>query len=226
LDPEAATYVDVAGEPLKLPPGDQEMSVTRVMRSGWPVAALIHDSQLQTDSDLVEALAEASLLLLENWRLLVELRASRSRLIGMAESERRRLERDIHDGAQQSLLAIQLKVVLAREATDIESLERQLGAIQREAQAAGEELRQLAHGIYPPELHDLGLAVALRSMAHRSSIPVRVSSRGIGRYPEAIEAALYFCTREAIQNATKHAGPGANVTVSATVSRQQAARSS
>jgi signal transduction histidine kinase len=211
--PDDATYVDINSEHVQLPPADGLQTVTHVTRDGWPVAALIHDPRLETDSDMVEGVAEASLMLLENWRLLAELRASRSRLIGAAELERQRIERDLHDGAQQSLLAIELKVAMARDATDPYELERQLNAIQREAEAATEELRQLTHGIYPQVLHDFGLPAALRALADRATIPVQVSSKGIGRYSEAIEAAAYFCTREAIQNATKHAGPAANVTV-------------
>jgi signal transduction histidine kinase len=211
--PDDATYVDVRGGHVTLPPGDDSNAVTHVTRDGWPVAALIHDPKLDTDSDMVEGLAEASLMLLENWRLLAELRASRSRLIGAAELERQRIERDLHDGAQQSLLAIELRVAMARDASNPHDLERQLNAIQREAEAAAEDLRQLARGIYPPVLRDFGLSIALHALADRATIPVRVSSKGVGRYSEAIEAAVYFCAREAIQNATKHAGPAANVTI-------------
>lgn len=218
-DPEMATYVGVGGESVALPRDGGERGVTYVARNGWPVAVLTHDRAIQTDSDVVEALAETSLALVENWRLVEELRASRSRLIKAAELERRRLERDLHDGAQQSLVAIQVKVAMAQEATDPRDLERQLGAIEREAEAAVEQLRRLAHGIYPPELHDFGLAVALRALADASPIPIRISSTGVGRYPEEIEAAIYYCACEAIQNAGKHAGPGANVAVTLTARR-------
>lgn len=208
-DPDDATYVDVNGQPVDQNGG--ELGVTRILRNGWPVALLIHDPVVPTDSDIVTGLAETSLMLLENWRLTEELRASRSRLIQAAETERRRIERDLHDGAQQSLVAIQLKVAMAHSANNREELERQLNAIQREAEAAVNEVRHLAHGIYPPELHDFGLAVALQSLAVAAAIPVRLINEGSGRYPDAIETALYFCTREAIQNAMKHAGAGARV---------------
>ena len=220
-DPESATYVGVGGDPVALPRDGGERGVTYVSRDGWPVAALIHDRALQTDSDIVEALAATSLTLLENWRLVEELRTSRSRLIKAAELERRRLERDLHDGAQQRLVAIQVKVAMAQQATDPQDRERQLGAIEREAEAAVKQLRRLAHGIYPPELHDFGLTVALRALADGSPVPIRVSTTGIGRYPDEIEAAIYYSASEAIQNAAKHAGPGANVAISL-VARQDA----
>ena len=102
---------------------------------------------------------------------------------------------------------------MAQDANDREAFKRQLDAIQSEADTAVEELRDLAHGVYPAVLYDFGLAVALRSLAAGAAIPVQVADRGIGRYRETIEAALYFCTREAIQNAAKHAGAGAKVTV-------------
>jgi signal transduction histidine kinase len=211
--PERAGYVDVYGAPVELPRDPRVRGVTRVTRGNGPVAALIHDPTLDTDSDVVEGLAATSLMLLENTRLVEELRASRSRIVEAAESERRRLERDLHDGAQQRLVAIQVRVDLARELTDPEDAAKQLDAIAEDAVAGLEELRALAHGIYPGVLHELGPAAALSSLARSSSVPIKVTDEGIARSSDAVEAAIYFCAREAIQNTAKHAGPGANVTV-------------
>jgi signal transduction histidine kinase len=187
--------------------------VTRVTRGNGPVAALIHDPTLDTDSDVIEGLAATSLMLLENTRLVEQLRASRSRIVEAAERERRHLEQDLHDGAQQRLVAIQVTLAIARELADSEDLAKQLATIQKNAEAAIEELRELAHGIYPAARHERGPASALRSLARSSSVPIKVADEGIGRSPDAVEAAIYVCAREAIHNTAKHAGPGAKVAV-------------
>jgi signal transduction histidine kinase len=211
---DRAAYVDVHGQPLKLPSRSSEHGITYVTNDDRPVAALIHDPLLETDSGLGEAVAATSLMLFENARLVEELRASRSRLVETAERERRRVEQDLHDGAQQRLIAIQIRVQMAREQAGGQQLARELDGIQREAVAALDELRALARGIYPPTLHDSGPAVALRSFALSAPIAVEVTDRGVGRLPDAIEAAIYYCAQEAIQNAVKHAGPGSHVSVS------------
>jgi signal transduction histidine kinase len=143
-----------------------------------------------------------------------ELRASRVRLVATADAERRRIERNLHDGAQQHLVALAVNMRLAADeiaqdptrATDVFA---GLGADVREAI---NELRSLAHGIYPPLLMDAGLVEALRVSAQRSPSPVTVTADGVGRYPTETEAAVYFCCMEALQNAAKHA-PGAAVRV-------------
>jgi signal transduction histidine kinase len=158
-------------------------------------------------------LAAISLMLLENTRLVEELRASRSRIVEAAERERRRIERDLHDGAQQRLVEIQVRLALARELAGSEDLAKQLDATQESAEAAVAELRALAHGIYPVVLRDLGPAAALRDLSDSSPVSIEVIDEGIGRSSDAIEAAIYFCAREAIQNTAKHAGPSATATV-------------
>lgn len=145
-------------------------------------------------------------------RLVEELRVSRLRVAQAAERERRRLERDLHDGAQQRLVEIQVRLGFARALVDRADLASELDALQDAAEAALDELRTLARGIYPSTLRANGPAAALRTLALRSPVPIRVVDEGIGRASAAIEAAIYFCAREAIQNATKHAGPGASVT--------------
>jgi len=211
--PEHSEYVDVDGAPLTLSDKPAARSITWVTRKDQAVAALVHDPALDTDSTVVEGLAATSLLLLDNARLVEELRASRSRIVDAGQRERRRLERDLHDGAQAQLVAIQIRLELARELSDPAQIVEQIDEAQSDLDTALEEIRALAHGIYPAELQDLGLASALRSLACRSPAPIHVVDEGIGRSSAAIEAAIYFCAREAIQNAAKHAGTRATVTV-------------
>jgi signal transduction histidine kinase len=168
-----------------------------------------------------EATGSSQTLQLEHSRLVEELRASRLRVVQAAERERQRLERDLHDGAQQRLVEIQVRLGFVRTLVDRADLAIELEALQEAAEAALDELRTLARGIYPSTLRDFGPAAALRTLAHRSPVPIRVVDEGIGRTSAAIEAAIYFCAREAIQNATKHAGPGATVT--ATLGRRRGA---
>ena len=141
-----------------------------------------------------------------------EVEASRSRLITAADEERRRLERDLHDGAQQHLVALAVLIQLARNA---EQDERQplLAEASGLLENAIAEIRRLAHGIYPPSLVSGGLAQALPAVAARAPAPIQLNLQGLGRYPASIEAALYFCCIEALQNATKHGGPGTRVTI-------------
>ena len=211
--PELGAYVDVLGASVDLPTDSPDASVTPVVRNGLPVAALIHDPALDTDAGVVEGLAATALMLLENTRLVEELRASRARIVDASERERLRLERDLHDGAQQRLMAIQVKLALAQESVNGDRIGDQLEEIRADAAAAVDELRVLAHGIYPTMLVERGLPDALRSVALTAQIPIDVVDDGIGRCWPTIEAAAYFCSTEAIQNAVKHAGPGARVNV-------------
>jgi signal transduction histidine kinase len=163
------------------------------------------DSQLQASLDEVRRQAE-------------QLRASRARVVSAADAERRRIERDLHDGAQQQLVALCANLRLARELarsdpTEATALLEQLGS---DVQAALEELRELAHGIYPPLLADRGLAEALSAVAARAPVRTRVESGAIGRYPPQVEATVYFCCLEALQNAGKHAGEAASAAVRVT----------
>ncbi|HEX2738201.1 MAG TPA: histidine kinase, partial [Acidimicrobiia bacterium] len=144
-----------------------------------------------------------------------ELRASRARIVEATDTERRRIERDLHDGAQQHLVALAVGVRLARQIadTDPEQAKAMLDQLGADLQEAVQELRNLAHGIYPPLLMDRGLPDALRAAAGRAALSTEVEADGIGRYPQAVEAAVYFCCLEALQNAGKHAGEHAHATV-------------
>ena len=217
--PEHAGYVDVDGAPLELPRDPRVRGITHVRNGNGPIAALIHDPALDTDSDVVEGLAATSMMLLENTRLVEELRMSRLRVVQTADRERRRLERDLHDGAQQRLMAVQIKLRMAQEQIEDDRVAAELETISAEAAAAVAELRTLAHGIYPPLLRSGGLVKALRSLAMRAPIPISVTDQGIGRCSPSVEAAMYFCSVEAVQNAIKHAG--SNVRVGVTVGRDR-----
>ena len=143
-----------------------------------------------------------------------QLAASRTRLITAADEERRRLERDLHDGAQQNLVALAVLIQLARTA-EHDRYQPLLIEASGLLETAIAEIRRLAQGIYPPALVSGGLAQALPAVAARASIPVRLNVQDLGRYPASIEAALYFCCSEALQNATKHGGVGTTVTITA-----------
>jgi signal transduction histidine kinase len=136
---------------------------------------------------------------------LEELKASRQRLVAAQDSERRRLERNLHDGAQQQLVALKVKLSLAERVAEEEKVKAFLSQLQKEADDALQTLRDLARGIYPPLLADKGLAVALTAQANKSTLDVTVTGE-VGRYPQDVEAAVYFCCLEALQNVAKYAG--------------------
>ena len=146
-------------------------------------------------------------------RLVEDLRGSRARIVEAGARERLRLERDLHDGAQNRLVAIQIKLGLARDQAGAGTVAARLDEIIEDAEAAIEELRALGHGIYPAELRTNGLDRALRSLAAAAPVRVRFAADGVGRYAPTVEEAVFFCVREAIQNATKHAGEGARITL-------------
>ena len=139
---------------------------------------------------------------------LQEVRRSRERILMVADEERRRIERDLHDGAQQRLVALRIKLELASERSAQEHLPdaELLHQFGEDVGEALDEVRSLAAGVYPPLLVDCGLGEALQSIARRSAMPVSVTANGIGRFPRQVEAVVYFCCLEALQNAAKHAG--------------------
>jgi signal transduction histidine kinase len=144
-----------------------------------------------------------------------ELRASRARIVAATDAERRRIERDLHDGAQQHLvaLAVNMNVVGRLYEEDPEQGSQRLEELRQDLREAIQSLRDFAHGIYPPLLMDSGLGVALGAAAARSPVPTRVDVGDLGRYPQEVESAVYFCCLEALQNAGKYAGEGARATV-------------
>jgi signal transduction histidine kinase len=176
-----------------------------------------------TRDQLVQDLAAQAGLVLRNERLtqqlrarLADLQAAQKRLVAAQDDERRKLERNIHDGAQQQLVALQVRQRLAEQLIerDPAKVKEMLGQIQTDTGTALDDLRDLARGIYPPLLADKGLAAALESQARKATIPVHVDAEGVGRFPQEIEAAVYFSALEALQNTAKYASAtSATVTI-------------
>jgi signal transduction histidine kinase len=209
--PESERFVDSAGRPFPLP----EEGCTAVELKGRRVAAIVHDPALDDEPELTRAAGAAAALALENQRLSAELRAriedlraSRARLVEAGDAERRRLERDLHDGAQSRLVALGLKLRLARRRADeLPELSAMLDESSSELEASLAELRELARGIHPAELTDRGLRPALETLASRSPVPVDVSGNA-DDLPPALATAVYFVVSEALTNVAKYAGAG------------------
>jgi signal transduction histidine kinase len=166
-----------------------------------------NDPMTPAKEKLVRDLAAQAGLALRNVRLVEELRASQRRIVAAQDSERRRIERNIHDGAQQQLVALNVKMRLAQALTskDPEKADAMLSQMQSEIQTALEDLRDLARGIYPPLLADKGLPAALEAQSRKSPLPVEVSPDGVTRHEPEVEAAVYFSVLEALQNVAKYA---------------------
>ncbi|MDP8956373.1 MAG: GAF domain-containing sensor histidine kinase, partial [Actinomycetota bacterium] len=160
-----------------------------------------------SDAKLLEDLAAQAGLVLRNVKLIEELRASRQRLVAAQDEERRRIERNIHDGAQQQLVALNVKLGLAKTLLrrDTEKTQKMIEQLQTETVDALENLRDLARGIYPPLLADKGLVAALEAQARKLPLPVEVHADGIRRFTQDAEAAVYFCVLESLQNVAKYA---------------------
>jgi signal transduction histidine kinase len=208
--PAEEQYVDRAGQAIALP--DDDRRSTPVEHDGRRVALLLHDAALREERELLGAVAAAAGLALENERLQSEVRASvvqvassRARLVQASDRARRRLERNLHDGAQQRLLelAVTLRLLESRVQDDPESRELMLTGKEQLAQSL-EELRELAQGLHPAVLTDHGLAVALAAVAARTPVPVTLDVVG-ERLPESVEVAAYYLICEALANVAKHA---------------------
>ena len=209
-----------AGAPIDLAAAWPERSVTEVPDGGRRVAAILHDPALRADQAFIQSATSYAVMTFENHRLSVqsaallnEVHESRARIQAAADGERRRIEHDLHDGAQQRLVTLRIKLELAAERSEqlngtSAELLRGLG---NEVEEALDELRSLARGIYPAPLAR-GLVEALRSAALQGAVPITVLATGVGRYSAEIETAAYFCCLEAMQNAAKHA-QGATATV-------------
>jgi signal transduction histidine kinase len=226
LRPEAGWPGDAAlgNDPMplsdgELPPMEGVDRALAVRHGGELLGALSvtkprGDPLRPAEEKLMEDLASGAGLVLRNVRLtgellarLRELQASRQRIVAAQDEERRRLERNLHDGAQQQLVALQVKLSLAERIAEEDCrVKDQLGALKQEATEALENLRDLARGIYPPLLADKGLQPALASQARKATFPVSVEAEHLSRYPQDAEAAVYFCVLEALQNVAKYAG--------------------
>jgi signal transduction histidine kinase len=211
--PESARYVDRDGRTVELPEGDRHRSVTKIEHEGRCIAAIVHDAALDEERGLVEAAGAAAALALENARLDAELRArveeleaSRARIVEVGLAERRRIERDLHDGAQQRLVALRLQLRLARDQAgkDPAVAQAMLDGAMEELDSALSELRELARGIHPAVLADRGLEPALSALAGRAPIPVDVTRAPSERLPARVEAAAYFVVAEALTNVARY----------------------
>jgi signal transduction histidine kinase len=223
IGPGQSGFVDSTGHPIdpsRLGPG---RSSTTVEGNGVPVALIVHDPALDSDPELVRAAGHAVVLALEKGRLETvlhsrntELRDSRARIQAAADTERQRIERDLHDGAQQRLVALRIRLNLAADLmpNDPRSGARILRELVVEAEEALEDIRSLAGGVYPSLLADEGIPDALRALARRAPLPTEVESAALRRYPPEIESAVYFICLEALQNAEKHAAGATFVQVS------------
>jgi signal transduction histidine kinase len=209
--PSGSGFVDASGQPIELPgPETPERAVTRVEREGETVAVLIHDPGLEAETPgLIGAAGSVAALALQNERLsaqvraqLDEVRASRARIVEAGDAERQRIERDLHDGAQQRLVALALRLQTARATTTGAS--ELLDQATAELQAAVAEVRDIARGLHPPILTERGLAAALEALAERAATPVQIDVPD-NRYPPSVEAAAYFVAAEALTNVDRYA---------------------
>jgi signal transduction histidine kinase len=215
----AAVHVNSAAE-LSIPAADRTVAVRHQgdVLGALTVTKRRGESLTPIEIKLMDDLAHQAGLVLKNVGLtadlqarLDDLRASRQRLVAAQDNERRRLERNLHDGAQQHLVALKVKLGLVEMllTRDPEKASATIVALKGDADEALETLRDLARGIYPPLLAERGLAAALQSQAGKATLPVHVDADGVGRYPQETEAALYFCTLEALQNVQKYAAASA-----------------
>ena len=211
--PEFGTYADPDGRAVTLPAPSEARAVTLIKRDGARVAALLHDASLEEEPELLDAVAAALSISLENAHLHVELRArleelrgSRARIVESAQGERQRLERNLHDGAQQRLVALSLDLGLLEEqlAGDRTARER-IHKARREVAASLDELREIARGIHPAVVTAHGLAVALEQLAAHAAVPIRLKVEVPGRLSEAIEVASYYVVAESLTNVSKYA---------------------
>jgi signal transduction histidine kinase len=199
---------------MRVDPAPEGKVATTIENEGRPVAAILHDADLAEERDLVQAVGAAAALTLENARLnaelranVDELRASRARIVTAGYAERRRVERDLHDGAQQRLMALGINLRLARDriTSDTQETAALLDASLAELNEATRELRELARGIHPAALTDRGLAAALGGLAGRSPVPVEILQTPDERLPSPVESAVYFVVAEALTNVARYA---------------------
>ena len=212
--PDQDAYVDAEGRPMQVDPATAGKIATTVEHEGRRVAAIVHDADLADEREHVQAVGAAAALTLENERLdaelrahVDELRASRARIVTAGYAERRRIERDLHDGAQQRLMALTMNLRLARDTVDsdaaatAELLDEALG----ELSEATSELRELARGIHPAVLTDRGLEAALSGLASRAPVHVDLAKTPRDRLPGPVESATYFVVSEALTNVARYA---------------------
>jgi signal transduction histidine kinase len=211
--PGGRSYIDGSGYPVAPPPPGGDRTAAPIERDGRDLGMLVYDASLDDDPELVEAVAATAAIALDDARLqaesegrLAELRASRERIVAAGDAERRRLERNLHDGAQQRLVsvALQLRMAQGRIRADPALAEQLITSATEELSQSLEELRELARGIHPAVLNH-GLRAALTSLASRASVATTVSFESPERLPEPVELAAYFVACEALANVAKYA---------------------
>ena len=211
--PQYGSWADQDGNPATLPEPDSSRRVTLVEHDGEQVAALVYDATLGDEPELVEAVSAAAGIALENGRLEAELRArlqelqgSRSRVVEAQQNERRRLERNLHDGAQQRLVALALELgLLAEQANNDPAAQDRLHRARSEVSESLDELRDIARGLHPAVVSGHGLAVALESLVAVTPLEVQLNTDGLPRLSEPLEVAAYYVVSESLTNAAKHA---------------------
>ena len=213
--PERGEFVDEHGHPVELPEPGSGRSWTAVENGGRRVAAIVHDAELEARPELVQAAATGAVLALENERLkadlharLEELRHSRRRIVQASFEARRRLERDLHDGAQQQLVTLSIDLQLLRTKVADEEARALVDEAAEKLAAAVSELRELARGLHPAILTDRGLRPSLEALAARTPVSVELDVQVEGRLPSSVEAAAYFVCAEALTNVSRYAQAG------------------
>jgi signal transduction histidine kinase len=221
-DTRTESWASAEGEDtLELSAPEPGLDLTVVEHRGTPAVAILHDAQLNDDPELLVTAGAVALLAAENAELdaawqhaLQDLRESRTRIIRAGDAERRKVERNLHDGVQQRLTAIRIHLGLASDyGASASEMRHRLEELGDSVEAAIDELRDIGHGLYPPVLSDQGLVAALEQVQRRPGAPLAVQATGIGRHPPELESAIYYCCLEAIQNANKHVGPEVRTTV-------------
>jgi signal transduction histidine kinase len=209
--PEQQAYIDAEGQRIQLPAPGSGRIATPIERRGAPLAVVVHDESFTEERDLVRAIGGAAALTLENERLgaelrarIEEVRASRARIVHAGDEERRRLERDLHDGAQQRLVALALNLKLAGGSDDPSAVRNLIDEAVEELSEATAELRELARGIHPAILTDRGLDAAVNALAGRAAVPVEVSNVPVERLSAPIESTAYFVVAEALTNVARY----------------------
>jgi signal transduction histidine kinase len=208
-------YVAADGSVVRVPAAGEGRAATRLEHSGTPLAVIVHDQALEEDPGLVSAVSAALRLTVENEHLtaeverqLAEVQASRGRIVAAGDVERKRVERDLHDGAQQRLVSLMVALRLTRVRLGSEAEPSVLEALEQatdDARAALAELRALARGMHPAILTEAGLGAAIQSLADRSPVPISVEAGSDERFAREVEGAAYFVVSEAVANINKHA---------------------
>lgn len=209
------------GHELLRPPRGSGRWLSELRDQGKPIVAVVHDAAFREDPAFIQAAGAAAAVAFqtdyaaaETDAVMRELRASRARIQAAADDERRRIERDLHDGAQQRLIALQLHLQIAAEKARNDASERAaLRELSAEVQLAIEDIRSLTSGIYPAVLADSGLADAVRAAARNCPVATSVEVVGLGDYPHEISTAVYFCCLESLQNVAKHAPDATSVKI-------------